>query len=686
MAFETRARGISRRKDLMEASGDAGVLSRIAPVQRAATPPGAGRAQRIRDIVQKNQLFGLTSQAESRANQIEMDRARFAEQQRRAGEAETFRTGQAEEAKRRFEIGRQDRLDELQQGRQERAGALDESRRRFNIGREDDARRFDLTRRDKLMMKFTPESVEEELRKTGGLSRPGAGVELNAPVRGVTDVPSTPSEGSMVPVSQRRFTGSTPQTTPPRTTPQRTTAVEAQREIAPRRTPGDLTALEGQQVRVGNKNNVPGVWFQNPDTGKQEFVGEGELKQYFGDDFELGAPSATTTDEGVIRFRPSMTTLPTTERGSKLREEAESGQAIKDVSAPAPGLTRPAQGKRQDGLSPRTGGGLQLRPAAPGTRGARTTDFTKNMEALSTDLERLGVPSSQMFDELGEPTRRMKAFAQSMNQSIAAGMPVDQAMQRAVRGSGLQTTAQIELQDYERAKEIVQSGRGRGFFGDTDEFKAAQETVREFERRNPQAAVQPPDSRPQVQQQMDDAAAVLAGRPVDGKPVDREDKRVAAEEIRKMLANPEENQYEILKSFIGQTDMFDNINIGGSRVYVEGNRVRQRKADAKTTAAMDELANKWASKVIRQAADSNVFSAIIGERPGKPRSEIGFDKAFEFFKRQNPDSDMEDFKITILQAVDPTFVDKAIDASVRYWTKVSSDDQLDTQFAETLKR
>jgi len=99
----------------------------------------------------------------------------------------------------------------------------------------------------------------------------------------------------------------------------------------------DLSAFEGVDARVGNKNNVPGVWVRDPGTGKQQFIGEGELKQHYGEDFELGAQSAGTTD-GTISFRPNMMKLP--DLGSSVSEQRG---AFGPTPAGQPGFARPTE-------------------------------------------------------------------------------------------------------------------------------------------------------------------------------------------------------------------------------------------------------------------------------------------------------------------------------------------------------
>jgi len=99
----------------------------------------------------------------------------------------------------------------------------------------------------------------------------------------------------------------------------------------------DLSAFEGVDARVGNKNGVPGVWVKDPGTGKQQFIGEGELKQHYGEDFELGKQSAQTEGD-TISFRPNMMKLP--DLGSSVSEQRG---AFGPTPAGQTGFARPSE-------------------------------------------------------------------------------------------------------------------------------------------------------------------------------------------------------------------------------------------------------------------------------------------------------------------------------------------------------
>jgi len=138
-------------------------------------------------------------------------------------------------------------------------------------------------------------------------------------------------------------------------------------------------------------------------------------------------------------------------------------------------------------------GGTQLRPrqAASSTK---PMDFTKNMEALSTDLEKLGYPADQLFDpDSGDATRQMKSIAQSMNKSIAGGMPQNEALLNAIAGSGIKNQGQFDKESYEGAKEFIKAGKGSGVAGflQSDDYKTALKEVSDYEQNQSQQQGQP---------------------------------------------------------------------------------------------------------------------------------------------------------------------------------------------------
>ena len=138
-------------------------------------------------------------------------------------------------------------------------------------------------------------------------------------------------------------------------------------------------------------------------------------------------------------------------------------------------------------------GGTQLRPRQAASS-AKPMDFTKNMEALSTDLEKLGYPADQLFDpDSGDATRQMKSIAQSMNKSIAGGMPQNEALLNAIAGSGIKNQGQFDKESYEGAKEFIKAGKGSGIAGflQSDDYKTALKEVSDYEQNQSQQQGQP---------------------------------------------------------------------------------------------------------------------------------------------------------------------------------------------------
>jgi len=172
-----------------------------------------------------------------------------------------------------------------------------------------------------------------------------------------------------------------------------------------------------------------------------------------------------------------------------------------DLTKPSAGSSRttPADpqsvgGYQQEaGMRRPTTGGTQLRPRQAASS-AKPMDFTKNMEALSTDLEKLGYPADQLFDpDSGDATRQMKSIAQSMNKNIAGGMPQNEALLNAIAGSGIKNQGQFDKESYEGAKEFIKAGKGSGIAGflQSDDYKTALKEVSDYEQNQSQQQGQP---------------------------------------------------------------------------------------------------------------------------------------------------------------------------------------------------
>jgi len=703
MAFETRRRGQQEIANRQEASGDVAQLNTMSPRVQAPTAPGAGRAQRIRDIQQKNQLYDRTTNALQQAQNMDMQKAANIRAQASLAlqkRGMDFSQGMQTQAFNRAETWRgQDQAEDLRRhnlGQANLTGRDAESQRRWN-----------LNRKDQLMKTFEPEDVQAYLAGEGGqqpstqqwAQRGISGEREPDPV--VVQLDSYPPQYQVTYPGQKpvvlsaeefkEFESNKPPPAATATQPRVKRGPTVNEARKSPRTPRqvregamgntsmpdrDLTRFEGQQGRVGDKNNVRGMWFKDPDTGKQEFVGESELKRYYGDKYNLpkkGSASSVRrfnmpTDKEdqyieenttqAIKYRPNMQEMPTTEAGQE-RLKKMRAQAAEQAPQKRPVL---GMRTREDGMR------MRKKATGKGQSGSgKPLAASKLYDSYARDAINSGVAESELYKD-GEQTPKGKAY----NQYIAQGMSQEAAAQQAnLRKTGYERADLVNERDQlnKELERVSGFGKEGGWLDDSNRVDSMQARVKAIDSQLSEMPTATEDLiRPPKQKGDAQSAPAKSDVPEKDRDMnlmkkaliqrhgaqatdmafeavskgDRADKRRYSTLIRNMLANPSAtdeatgriNSEEVVRQYLKSDEIWSKPTYLMSQTPSAMPSKEKRAALTK-----DRLANSWATKIIRQGAGSSYGTA------GK--SEIGYDKAFRLFKRMNEGATEEDFKYLI---------------------------------------
>lgn len=455
--FASRRRGRRADEDRFEMAADIGQMNRMAqPNIPQPNPVGMRQARRIKDIAQKQGLTtrtaGLLRQSAEMERQAARDAATIQRQgmlDRRAVEQTSYNRGRdrISDAIKAFEIKRRGDETAYRRGRDAKA----------------DKREQDKFIAD-LYTKFPKDEVNNWLASRGitpgQAAPPQAGMpQQGGPTSGTAMTrPGDPRQVNLssggAPVQQGQPRG---MQRPGQTAPAPAQAPQQRGTISSFMGSRD-EGMEFSEARRGEHNGQPGIWLKDAQ-GNQRFVGEnsqGQAKELYTEYAERADQGQgtwsrieqTPEERGAADVGSAAATAAAAAAGAAsplpgmMAGPIAAASAPTDTPAPSASTARPptpARGQRMARPGTTQGGSVGMTPRQKATK-RQTTDYTKRLDMLGSMLERQGIDTGSLYDDLGEKSRQLNSIGQTMNHIMERypNATEDQALREAVRMVGLE--------------------------------------------------------------------------------------------------------------------------------------------------------------------------------------------------------------------------------------------------------